>query len=166
MALPPFQRVLDVHADRVLRYLTAALGPVDADDAFQETFIAALRAYPKLRADANVRAWLLTIARNKALDAHRARTRRPTPVEHVPERPAPWANGPLVDLTSIIDVKSTRARDVLFLRYAADLSHAEIAQVLGCTEVASRRAAADGLADLRRAHRSSHSPAGDRTTTP
>ena len=150
MALPPFQRVLDLHADRVLRYLAAALGRLDADDAFQETFIAALRAYPTLRANSNIRAWLLTIARNKALDAHRARARRPTPVETVPEPSAGDHYETLGDLTPLFGVDAPRAREVLFLRYAVDLTHPEIANVLGCTEAASRRAAADGLASLRR----------------
>ena len=62
------------------RYLVAAVGSSDAEDCFQETFIAALRAYPRLRAGSNLRAWVLTIAHRKALDAHRARSRRAVPV--------------------------------------------------------------------------------------
>ncbi|MBA3747778.1 MAG: RNA polymerase sigma factor, partial [Solirubrobacterales bacterium] len=78
--LPPFQRFLDAHRDDVLRFLVAAVGRHDADDAFQETFLSALRAYDRLRPDSNLRAWVLTIAHRKALDAHRARRRRPVPV--------------------------------------------------------------------------------------
>src|SRR3954468_1599675 len=80
MSLPPFQLALDEHRDSLARFLAATVGPQDADDCLQETLIAALRAYPRLRAGSNVRAWLFTIARNKALDEHRARVRRPVPV--------------------------------------------------------------------------------------
>ncbi|MGH2900912.1 MAG: RNA polymerase sigma factor, partial [Solirubrobacteraceae bacterium] len=86
--LPPFQRVLDAHRDDVLRHLIAMLGRHDADDAFQETFLAALRAYPRLTSDRNLRGWLLTIAHNKALDVHRARRRTPVPVAESHERGA------------------------------------------------------------------------------
>src|SRR5204863_311008 len=83
VTLPPFQRVPDEHRDDVHRFLMASAGPNEADDAFQETFIAALRAYPRLRPDSNVRGWLLTIAHRKAVDAHRARGRRAVPVAEV-----------------------------------------------------------------------------------
>src|SRR4051812_50195376 len=79
MALPPFQQTLDEHRDSLARFLAATAGPQDADDLLQETLIAAMRAYPRLREGSNVRAWLFTIARNKALDEHRSRARRPVP---------------------------------------------------------------------------------------
>src|SRR5881227_1391843 len=85
MALPPFQLALDQHRDSLARFLAATVGPQEAEDCLQETLISALRAYPRLRAGSNVRAWLFTIARNKALDEHRARVRRPVPVMAVPE---------------------------------------------------------------------------------
>src|SRR3954466_12804199 len=84
MSLPPFQLALNEHCDSLARFLAATVGPQEADDCLQETLIAALRAYPRLRAGSNVRAWLFTIARNKALDEHRARARRPVPVLAVP----------------------------------------------------------------------------------
>src|SRR3954470_9688203 len=83
MALPPFQLALDQHRDSLARFLAATVGPQEADDCLQETLIAALRAYPRLRDGSNVRAWLFTIARNKALDEHRARARRPVPAVEV-----------------------------------------------------------------------------------
>jgi RNA polymerase sigma factor (sigma-70 family) len=86
--LPPFQAVLDDHREDVFRFLVALVGRQDADDCFQETLMSAIRAYPRLRPDANVRAWLFTIARRKAVDEHRARGRRAIPVEEVPERAA------------------------------------------------------------------------------
>src|SRR5439155_2638339 len=88
MSLPPFQRILDAHAPERPRVLVAAVGRDDADDCFQETFLSALRAYPRLRHGTNLRAWVLTIAHRKAIDAHRARARRATPTGSVPERPA------------------------------------------------------------------------------
>src|SRR5687768_17769897 len=96
--LPPFQALLEEHRADVYRFLVATAGPSEADDCFQETWIAALRAYPKLRRADNLRAWLFRIAQNKAIDMHRARSRRSVPVENVPEpaaapAPAPDRNG-------------------------------------------------------------------------
>jgi RNA polymerase sigma factor (sigma-70 family) len=153
--LPPFQRFLDAHAADVLRFLVAAVGRHDADDAFQETFLSALRAYPRLRPDSNLRGWVLTIAHRKALDVHRARERRPLPVADLDDRPGAAAAAPATDGTGGDHWERVRAlpprqRAVLTLRYAADLTHAEIALALGCTEAAARRAAADGLKTLRK----------------
>ena len=78
-SLPPFQELLDEHGSDVLGFLVASVGPHDAEDCFQETFIAALRAYPKLEHARNLRSWLLTIAHRKAIDHHRARGRRAVP---------------------------------------------------------------------------------------
>src|SRR6187402_2579537 len=84
-ALPPFQKLFDEHAANVMGVLRGAVGRGDAEDCFQETFLAALRAYPKLEDARNLRGWLLTIAHRKAIDFHRARGRRPVPVAEVPE---------------------------------------------------------------------------------
>jgi DNA-directed RNA polymerase specialized sigma24 family protein len=152
--LPPFQRFLDAHADDVLRFLVAAVGRHDADDAFQETFLSALRAYPRLRPDSNLRGWVLTIAHRKALDVHRARGRRALPVAELDHHvgadngAAPDTSGG--DHWERVRALPPRQRAVLTLRYAADLTHAEIARALGCTEAAARRAAADGLKTLRK----------------
>jgi len=152
--LPPFQRFLDAHRDDVLRFLIASLGRHDADDAFQETFMSALRAYPRLRPDSNLRGWVLTIAHRKALDVHRARGRNPVPVAQIHERAAgsatSAADGDPPDHWQRVRALPTRQREVLTLRYAADLTHAEIARALGCSEEAARRAAADGLKTLRK----------------
>ena len=95
MKLPPFQAVFEAQRTDVYRFLLATAGPADADDCFQETWISALRAYPRLRRADNIRGWLLKIAQNKAIDAHRARARRPVPVEtaaghggRAPDQPA------------------------------------------------------------------------------
>src|SRR4051794_7438250 len=94
MPLPPFQTALNEHRDALARFLAATVGPADAEDCLQETLIAALRAYPRLREGSNVRAWLFTIARNKALDEHRARARRPVPVADTGAGSVAVADGP------------------------------------------------------------------------
>ncbi len=156
--LPPFQRFLDTHRDDVLRFLIASLGRHDADDAFQETFLSALRSYERLRPDSNLRGWVLTIAHRKALDVHRARAQRPLPVAELNDGAAPLASGgapapPGADASSDhwerVRALPPRQRAVLTLRYAADLTHAEIAAALHCSEEAARRAASDGLKTLR-----------------
>lgn len=84
-ALPPFQQLLDRYAEDVLAYLIATVGPVEAEDCFQETFLAALRGYPELEDGRNLRGWLFTIAHRKAIDSARQRQRRPTPAGHAAE---------------------------------------------------------------------------------
>lgn len=157
-SLPPFQRFLDGHREDVLRFLVAAVGRDDADDAFQETFLSALRAYDRLAADSNLRAWVLTIAHRKALDVHRARGRMPLPVADLDERATPIAASSGAQGAGApaggehwerVRVLPPRQRAVLTLRYAAGLTHAEIATALSCSTQAARRAASDGLKTLR-----------------
>ncbi len=148
--LPPFQRVLDAYRDDVLALLVASVGRPDADDAFQETFLSALRAYPRLRPGSNVRGWLLTIAHRKAIDVHRARGRDPLPVAEVDDRRPPAGEAAPDDHWHRVRLLPSRQREVLTLRYAADLTYAEIAGALSCSEEAARRAAADGLKRLRK----------------
>src|SRR5438309_11927300 len=93
MAVPPFQRFLDEHGPAVHGFLVASVGRTEADDCFQETFLAALRAYPRLQHADNLRSWALTIAHRKAIDAPRARGRRPVPTDAMPERPAGTKDG-------------------------------------------------------------------------
>jgi RNA polymerase sigma factor (sigma-70 family) len=149
--LPPFQRFLDEHRGDVWRFLVAAVGPAEADDCFQETFLSALRAYPRLRRDSNLRAWVLTIAHRKALDAHRARGRRPLPVAeiaetHGAEAPAPSTDG---ELWATVGALPPRQRGAVLLRCAADLSHQQVGVALGCSEEAARRSFHEGLKKLR-----------------
>ena len=130
---PPFQRFLDDHRDVVWRFLVSSVGPVEAEDCFQETFIAALRAYPRLRADSNLRAWVLTIAHRKSLDAHRARARRALPIEDpaaVDGRAAASAPARDETLWSAVEELPARQRSAVVLRYVADLPHRDIAAAL------------------------------------
>ena len=153
MALPPFQVLIDSHAEAVHRFLVASVGTGEADDCFQETFIAALRAYPRLRADSNVRAWLFAVARSKAMDAHRGRQRRPVPVADVPEPVARTSAGDRVDgdgeLWSAVRELPEKQRAAVVLRFACDLSHREIGRALDCSDAAARRSVHEGIKRLR-----------------
>jgi RNA polymerase sigma factor (sigma-70 family) len=147
----PFQRFLDAHRDAVWRYLVASVGANEADDCFQETFIAALRAYPRLRADSNPRAWILTIAHRKAIDAHRRRARRPLPLADPAsvDRRADAAPGERDEaLWQAVARLPPRQRAAVLLRHVADLTHRDIARVLDCSEEASRRSLLEGLRKL------------------
>jgi RNA polymerase sigma factor (sigma-70 family) len=152
MPLPPFQVAVDEHRDALARFLAAWVGPQDAEDALQETLISALRAYPRLRTGSNVRAWMLTIARNKAMDSHRARVRQPVPVGEpydVPDPSAGPGDGADEDLWSAVRELPPKQRAAVVLRYVNDLSHREIAAVLECSEAAARRSLHEGLTKLR-----------------
>jgi DNA-directed RNA polymerase specialized sigma24 family protein len=146
---PPFQRFLDQHRDDVWRYLVAAVGREAADDCFQETFLAALRAYPRLRPASDLRAWVLTIAHRKAMDHHRARGRAPVPVGGAPDAGAWHDSEPGGEVWARVDELPAKQRAALLLRYAGDLSHAQVAAALGCSEEAARRSAHEGLKKLR-----------------
>ncbi len=148
-ALPPFQRLIDEHAADVSAVLRAAVGRDGADDCFQETFLAALRAYPKLREDSNLRGWLITIAHRKAVDFHRARGRRPVPVAVVKETPVDGPEPAEESLWLAVGALPPKQRAAVTLRFAADLPHAEIAAALGCSPDAARRSLHEGLKRLR-----------------
>lgn len=153
MTPPPFQRLLDGQRDVVWRYLVAAVGRDAADDCFQETFLAALRAWPRTGRLENPRAWVLTIAHRKALDHHRARARRAVPVGTVPDAPAPErAPGVRLDgeLWDRVRALPPKQRGAVLLRVAGDLSHAEVADAMGVSEEAARRSAFEGLRTLRK----------------
>lgn len=131
----------------VLRVCRAVVGPTDAEDAWSETFLSAMRAYPQLDANANVEAWLVTIAHRRAIDIGRALTRAPAPVDAVPETGHTDSHDP--DLWAALEALPDKQRRTLAYRYLAGLPYAEIADVLGGSVDAARRAAADGLKTLR-----------------
>ena len=142
----------------VLRVCRAVVGPGAADDAWSETFLAALRAYPDLRPGSDVRAWLVTIAHRKAVDQLRAQTRRPVPTDVLPEPatrdrlPGGWEG----DLWEALGELPLRQRECIAYHYLAGLPYADVAAVLGGTAAAARRAAADGIATLRREYLTDH----------
>jgi RNA polymerase sigma factor (sigma-70 family) len=150
VTLPPFQTVLDEHRHGLHRYLVAAVGVHDANDCFQETMLAALRAYPTLPHADNIGGWLYTIAHRKVIDAARARDRRPVPVGDVPERghlPAFGEDDGAI--WSVVDGLPPKQRTAVLLRHAADRPYREIAAVLDCTEAAARQNVRVALARLR-----------------
>ena len=150
-ALPPFQTVLDEHSAAVMAILHGAVGRDGADDCFQETFLAALRAYPQLRDASNLRGWLLTIAHRKAIDHHRANGRQPIPVAEVREVAVedgiPEPDG---GLWAAVGALPPKQRAAVALRYGSDLPHGEIAAALGCSPAAARRSLHEGLKRLRK----------------
>jgi RNA polymerase sigma factor (sigma-70 family) len=149
--LPPFQALLDAHGAVVHRFLVATVGPVDADDCFQDACIAALRAYPELDSADNLRGWLLRIAQRKALDSFRAAGRRPRPVEHLPDTPVPPVE-PIdgePELWAHVRALPEKQRMAVFLRSVADLSYAEVGVALDCSQDAARRNVHEGLKRLR-----------------
>ncbi|MGV8978618.1 MAG: RNA polymerase sigma factor [Cellulomonas sp.] len=149
----PFEVVVARHGGTVLRVCRAMLGPVDADDAWSATFLSALIAYPQLAHQANVEAWLVTIAHRKAIDVTRARSRRAVPVDVLPERAASLhADARDLDLWSALAALPTKQRHVIAYHHLGGLPYAEVADLLGGTAVAARRAGADGIATLRRTY--------------
>jgi RNA polymerase sigma factor (sigma-70 family) len=147
--LPPFQTLLDEHAADVMGVLRGAVGRTDADDCFQETFLAALRAYPKLKDTSNLRGWLLTIAHRKAIDHHRANGRRAVPVAEVVEV-AVSDPEPGDGIWEKVGALPPKQRAAVALRYGSDLPHAEIAAALGCSPEAARRSLHEGIKRLRK----------------
>jgi RNA polymerase sigma factor (sigma-70 family) len=150
---PPFEEVVVQHGPTVLRVVRAVLGHADADDAWSDTFLSAMKAYPDLPADANLEAWLVTIAHRKAVDIHRATSRRAIPVPQTPDTPShDHAAGEHLDLTEAVAALPTKQRQAVAYHYLAGLPYTEIAALLDSTASATRRAAADGIAALRRSY--------------
>lgn len=159
MRLPPFEQVVREHGPAVLRVCRSSLPRADADDAWSSTFLAALRAYPRLSPTASIEAWLVTIAHRKVIDSVRARDRRPTPMADLPEQPGRAADG-VVDpddtLWDAVRALPEKQRLCVAYRYVTDLSYRQIAEIVGGTEAAARRAAADGVRALRHSYDKEH----------
>ena len=151
--MQPFEAIVAEHGRVVMRVCRGLLGGVDADDAWSETFLAALRAYPELRPGSNVRGWLVTIAHNKAIDLIRARQRVAVPAGDVSSRVNSDSPGPEpgdTELHGAVAALPPKQRAAVVYRYLADLSYSEVAALLECSQAAARRSAADGIASLRR----------------
>lgn len=147
----PFERVVAEHGETVLRVCRVVVGFDDAEDAWSETFLAALRSYPDLPGDANVQAWLVTIAHRKAIDILRRRRRAGPPIESLPERAStldvPGAADP--DLWDAVTALPSKQRQAVAYHYLAGLPYAEIAELIGGSAEAARKAASDGIKALR-----------------
>ena len=154
MKLPPFQALLDEHSTDLYRFCVATAGWGEADDCFQETWIAALRAYPKLRRADNLRAWLFRIAQNKAIDLHRSRARRPVPVEAVPEPAVAEPEAPVFDdgqpeLWGALRDLPPKQRTAVFCRTVLGMPYDELAVLMESSEDAARHNVFEGLKKLR-----------------
>jgi RNA polymerase sigma factor (sigma-70 family) len=161
MTLAPFQELLDAHGRDVFRFLVATVGAVEAEDCYQETWISALRAYPRLRERSNLRGWILTVAHRKALDHLRASRRRAQPVGDALERVAaekvaPASDDGLPEVWASVRALPAKQRTAIALRFLAGSSHAEIAAVMKTTEEAARRNVHEGLKRLRKEYRDVH----------
>jgi RNA polymerase sigma factor (sigma-70 family) len=157
MDLPPFQTLLDRYSHDVHRFLVANVGHTDADDCYQETWIAALRAYPGLQNAANLRGWLLTIASRKAIDAHRVRGRQAMPMAEPPEPAEPSEAGftpkeDAAELWAAVGALPAKQRAAVVLRYLLDAEYPTVAATMGISEAAARRNVHEGLKRLREEH--------------
>ena len=163
MNLPPFQALLDSYSRDVHRFLIANVGATDADDCYQETWIAALRAYPRLQRATNLRGWLLTIAARKAIDLHRARGRAPLAMADPfasADHAAAGAGGTASssgdsgaeDLWKAVGALPTKQRAAVVLRYLLDADYPVVAATMGISEAAARRNVHEGLKRLREEH--------------
>lgn len=151
-----FERAVRRHGDTVLRVCRAVLGPgADADDAWSETFLAALRSWPDLPDDTNVQAWLVRVAGRKAIDITRARARHAIPSADPPERISPLGTpgGDEYGVWTAVAALPERQRLAVAYHYLGGLPHAETADLIGGSPEAVRRAAADGIRSLRRTYR-------------
>jgi RNA polymerase sigma factor (sigma-70 family) len=157
--MKPFEDVVAEHGAMVLRVCRAVVGAQDAEDAWSETFLSALRAYPQLSADANVEAWLVTIAHRRAIDAGRARSLRPVPTADIAEAPTtpsdPPAENP--DVWAALGRLPDKQRLAVAYHHIGGLPFAEIARLLDNSPDAARRAAADGIKTLRTIYRKDQS---------
>jgi RNA polymerase sigma factor (sigma-70 family) len=146
VAIPPFERFYEEHRAEVLRLLRRRLGADRAEDAFQETFLRALRAYGRLDRAEHLRAWVVTIAQNVAVDA----LRRTRPTAELVETGAADEAPAYAQLADLTDGLGPKERAAVVLRYGYDLSYEEIASALGSTPDAARQAASTGVRRIRR----------------
>jgi RNA polymerase sigma factor (sigma-70 family) len=146
VTIPPFERFYEEHRAEVLRLLRRKLGADRAEDAFQETFLRALRAYARLDHGEHLRAWVLTIAQNVAVDT----LRRARPSAELPDRAASDVEPAYAELAELTDGLGPKERAAVVLRYGYDLSYEQIASALGSSPEAARQAASTGVRRIRR----------------
>jgi RNA polymerase sigma factor (sigma-70 family) len=168
VVLPPFQQLLDAHGRDVHRFLVASVGRIDADDCYQETWLSALRAYPRLRDASNLKSWLLTIAHHKVIDHARRAKRVPVPAGDLPEPAAGAGAGaglpvgasasrftaapdalPDEELWAAVKQLPPKQRTAVALRFVLDADYSLIAGTMETSEDAARRNVHEGLKRLR-----------------
>src|SRR3989442_9432635 len=149
MSLPPFERFYEQHREEIFGFLVRRLGRDRAEDAFQETFLRALRAYAQLRHGEHLRAWAFTIAGRIAIDEHR----RARPGAELPELAAEDGRPAFAELEHLADDLPPTERAAVVLRYGYDLDYADIGAALGSNATAARQAASAGIRRLRKKER-------------
>lgn len=149
MNLPPFQTLVDEHSRPIHRFLFGMVGRDAADDCLQETLLAALRSYGRLRHDRNLRGWLFTIAHRKGIDYLR-RNSREQPFASPPDRPSQPEQVRDVELWHRVARLPQKQRAAVTLRYLGDLAYADVAAVMAISEPAARQNVRAGLASLRK----------------
>ena len=147
VSVPPFERFYEENRGVVLGHLRRLLPGDAAEDAFQETFLRALRAYPTLEHGRHLRAWVLTIARNVAFDAFRRQRASSAEIPDLESVDEPLPYEELRRLTADLPEKE---RAAVFLRYGYDLSYEDIGAALGSSPEAARQAASSGVRRLRK----------------
>ncbi|MBA3428155.1 MAG: sigma-70 family RNA polymerase sigma factor [Actinobacteria bacterium] len=145
-AIPPFERFYVEQRDIVLGFLRGRLGANAAEDAFQETFLRALRAYPRLEHGEHLRAWVLTIAARLVIDS--GRRARPV-LSQLPELAVEDGRPPYAQLEHLANGLPPTERAAVVLRYGYDLPYDDIAAALGSSPEAARQAASSGIRRLR-----------------
>jgi RNA polymerase sigma factor (sigma-70 family) len=143
--IPPFESFYAAHRDEVFALLRRRLGTAAAEDAFQETFLRALAAYARLRHGEHLRAWVLTIAGNVAVDT----LRRTRAHEEPPELPHDDGEPAYLQLAALTAGLPPKERAAVVLRYGYDLSYDQIAAALDSSPDAARQAASAGVRRLR-----------------
>ncbi|HBJ72931.1 MAG TPA: RNA polymerase subunit sigma-24, partial [Actinobacteria bacterium] len=135
----------------VLRVCRFIVGMNDAEDAWMDTFISAMRAYPDLPLDANVQAWLVRIAHNRSIDLVRNRGRQPIPIADLPDRidDLGQSSGERHDIWILVGELPPKQRQAIAYHYLGGLPFREVAAILGGTPEAARKAASDGVKALR-----------------
>ncbi|MHB8380350.1 MAG: RNA polymerase sigma factor [Acidimicrobiales bacterium] len=148
----PFEMIVVEHSVTVLRVCRAVVGWHDAEDAWSETFLSALRTYPGLPCDANVQAWLVTIAHRKSIDIIRKQRRIERSLTLAVDRTStpPTSNSKNLDLWESVQSLPDKQRRAVAYHYLAGLPYLDVARILGGTQDAARRAAADGVRNLRK----------------
>jgi len=145
VVVPPFETFYETHKTEVFRFLVGRVGREGAEDAFQETFLRALKAYPRLEHGEHLRAWALTIANRIALDLYRRRR----PVGEMPELVTEDGRPAYEELATLTHDLPPKERAAVVLRYGYDLGYDEIGAALGSTESAARQAASAGVRRIR-----------------
>lgn len=146
VAVPPFETFYQAHREETLRFLQRRMGRERAEDAFQDTFLRALRAYERLEHGEHLRAWVLTIASRIVLDS----ARRQRPQGELPELPTEDDRPAFEELAPLTDGLPPKERAAVVLRYGYDLGYDEIGAALGSTEAAARQAASAGVRRIRK----------------